>query len=214
VSAPEPRLLSVNVWDKRPRHADGEGNPRRGLGLNPQPDGQLIRIPLPELTAERRAELAKLGHKYAEQARVAVRNVRRDAWSAEEGREGPQDLGRTSTARIRRKYRSYPTATSRQVDDVLATKEKEIKDGLMSTAPLPASPDSSSAPITSHHHGWQRRWAKSRACRGWPTPRGAEAVRPGDPRCSRRSLGIARYWPLCPRPEELVAAGRPVETAT
>ena len=72
VSAPEPRLLAVNVWDKGLVTPTAKAIRDAGLGLNPQPDGQMIRIPLPELTAERRAELAKLGHKYAEQARVAV----------------------------------------------------------------------------------------------------------------------------------------------
>jgi len=110
VSAPEPRLLSVNVWDKGLVTPTAKAIRDAGLGLNPQPDGQLIRIPLPELTAERRAELAKLGHKYAEQARVAVRNVRRD-----EHRQKSDEVQKLTDRYVK------------QVDDALATKEKEIK---------------------------------------------------------------------------------------
>ncbi len=78
VNAPEPRLLTVQVWDKSLAKAADKAIRDAGLGLNPQLDGQLIRIPIPELNEERRRELAKLAHKYAESARVAVRNVRRD----------------------------------------------------------------------------------------------------------------------------------------
>ena len=82
VSAPEPRLLTVNVWDKGLVVAVAKAIREAGLGLNPAPDGQIVRVPIPELTSERRNELAKLAHKYAEGARVAVRNVRRDGMEA------------------------------------------------------------------------------------------------------------------------------------
>src|SRR6478752_9424846 len=78
VSAPEPRLLTVNVWDKGLVISTAKAIREAGLGLNPAPDGQMIRIPIPELTSDRRNELAKLAHKYAEQGKVAVRNIRRD----------------------------------------------------------------------------------------------------------------------------------------
>src|SRR5215467_9707777 len=78
VNAPEPRLLTVQVWDKSLAKAVDKAIRDAGLGLNPQMDGQLLRIPIPELNEERRRELAKLAAKYAEAARVAVRNVRRD----------------------------------------------------------------------------------------------------------------------------------------
>jgi ribosome recycling factor len=127
VSAPEPRLLSVNVWDKGLVTPTAKAIRDAGLGLNPQPDGQLIRIPLPELTAERRAELAKLGHKYAEQARVAVRNVRRDGMEAlkkaEKDHKISQDEHRQKSDEVQKLTDRYV----KQVDDVLATKEKEIK---------------------------------------------------------------------------------------
>ena len=78
VNAPEPRLLTVQVWDKSLVKAVDKAIRDAGLGLNPQVDGQLLRIPIPELNEERRRELAKLAAKYSEAARVAVRNVRRD----------------------------------------------------------------------------------------------------------------------------------------
>src|SRR5437868_8384241 len=78
VSTPEARMITVQVWDKSLAKAVDKAIRDAGLGLNPQMDGQLLRIPLPELNEERRKELTKLAHKYAEAARVAVRNVRRD----------------------------------------------------------------------------------------------------------------------------------------
>jgi ribosome recycling factor len=78
ISAPEPRLLTVQVWDKSLVKAVESGILSGNLGLNPVSEGQLIRVPIPELTQERRKELAKIAHQYAEQARISVRNVRRD----------------------------------------------------------------------------------------------------------------------------------------
>jgi len=78
ISTPEPRLLTVQVWDKGLAKAVDKAIRDAGLGLNPQMDGQLLRIPIPELNEERRKELVKLAHKYAEQGKVAVRNIRRD----------------------------------------------------------------------------------------------------------------------------------------
>jgi ribosome recycling factor len=127
VSAPEPRLLSVNVWDKGLVTPTAKAIRDAGLGLNPQPDGQMIRIPLPELTSERRAELAKLGHKYAEQARVAVRNIRRDGMEAlkkaEKDHKISQDEHRQKSDEVQKLTDRYV----KQVDDSLAAKEKEIK---------------------------------------------------------------------------------------
>src|SRR3546814_483886 len=78
ISVPEPRMISVQVWDRSMSKAVERAIRDSGLGLNPQSDGQLIRVPLPDLSQERRAELVKVASKYAESARVAVRNVRRD----------------------------------------------------------------------------------------------------------------------------------------
>ena len=127
VSAPEARLLAVNVWDKGLVTPTAKAIRDAGLGLNPQPDGQMIRIPLPELTSERRAELAKLGHKYAELARVAVRNVRRDGMEAlkkaEKDHKISEDEHRMKSDQVQKLTDKYV----KSVDDALATKEKEIK---------------------------------------------------------------------------------------
>ena len=127
VSAPEPRLLTVNVWDKGLVVATAKAIRDAGLGLNPAPDGQMIRIPIPELTAERRTELAKLAHKYAELGRVAVRNVRRDGMEAlkkaEKDHKISQDEHRQKSDEVQKLTDRYV----KQVDEVLAHKEKEIK---------------------------------------------------------------------------------------
>src|SRR6185312_10997530 len=127
VSAPEPRLLTVNVWDKGLVISTAKAIREAGLGLNPAPDGQMIRIPIPELTAERRSELAKLAHKYAEQGRVAVRNVRRDGMEAlkkaEKDHKISQDEHRQKSDEVQKLTDRYV----KQVDDALAHKEKEIK---------------------------------------------------------------------------------------
>jgi ribosome recycling factor len=127
VSAPEPRLLAVNVWDKGLVVSVAKAIREAGLGLNPSPDGQLVRVPIPELTAERRAELAKLAHKYAEHGRVAVRNVRRDGMESlkklEKDHKISQDEHRQKSDEVQKLTDRYV----KQVDEVLAHKEKEIK---------------------------------------------------------------------------------------
>jgi len=126
VSAPEPRLLAVNVWDKGLVVSVAKAIREAGLGLNPSPDGQLVRVPIPELTAERRAELAKLAHKYAEHGRVAVRNVRRDGMESlkklEKDHKISQDEQRQKSDEVQKLTDRYV----KQVDEVLAHKEKEI----------------------------------------------------------------------------------------
>jgi ribosome recycling factor len=82
VNAPEPRMLSVQVWDKSNLTAVEKGIAKAGLGLNPMIDGQTIRLPIPDLTEERRKELAKLAGQYSEKAKIAIRNVRRDGMEA------------------------------------------------------------------------------------------------------------------------------------
>lgn len=127
VSAPEPRLLTVSVWDKGLVVATAKAIREAGLGLNPAPDGQMIRIPIPELTSERRAELAKLAHKYAEHGRVAVRNVRRDGMEAlkkaEKDHHISQDEHRQKSDEVQKLTDRYV----KLVDDTLIHKEKEIK---------------------------------------------------------------------------------------
>jgi ribosome recycling factor len=127
VSAPEPRLLSVNVWDKGLVVSVAKAIREAGLGLNPAPDGQMVRVPIPELTAERRTELAKLAHKYAEQGRVAVRNVRRDGMEAlkkaEKDHKISQDEHRQKSDEVQKLTDRYV----KQIDETLTSKEKEIK---------------------------------------------------------------------------------------
>src|SRR3546814_7569063 len=82
IGVPEPRLITVQVWDRSQVSAVEKAIRDSGLGLNPSSEGQLVRVPIPELSQERRVEMTKVAHKYAEQARVAVRNVRRDGMDA------------------------------------------------------------------------------------------------------------------------------------
>ncbi len=127
VNAPEPRLLTVSVWDKGLVVATAKAIREAGLGLNPAPDGQMIRIPIPELTSERRAELAKLAHKYAEHGRVAVRNVRRDGMEslkkAEKDHKISQDEHRQKSDEVQKLTDRFV----KLVDEALVHKEKEIK---------------------------------------------------------------------------------------
>jgi ribosome recycling factor len=122
VSAPEPRLLTVQVWDmglvKNVEKAIRDAN----LGLNPQPDGQLIRVPLPELSQDRRQELVKVAGKYSEQARVAVRNVRREAMDAVKKQKMSEDETKILTEKVQKLTDEYV----KKIDDLYAAKEKEI----------------------------------------------------------------------------------------
>jgi len=126
VSAPEARLLAVNVWDKGLVTPTAKAIRDAGLGLNPQPDGQMIRIPLPELTSERRAELAKLGHKYAELARVAVRNVRRDGMDRLKKMERDHELSEDDHKLWSEETQRLTDETIKKIDEALAAKQKEI----------------------------------------------------------------------------------------
>lgn len=126
VSAPDSRTLTVQVWDKSLVTSVEKSIRAAGLGLNPQTEGQLIRIPIPALTEERRVELTKVANKYAEQARVAIRNVRRDGMDMlkkmEKGGELSQDAGRQWSQKLQTMTDDYV----RIVDTAIATKDKEI----------------------------------------------------------------------------------------
>ena len=127
VSAPEPRLLTVSVWDKGLVTPTAKAIREAGLGLNPSPDGQMVRIPIPELTTDRRNELAKLAHKYAEQGKVAVRNIRRDGMEslkkAEKDHKISEDEHRQKSDEVQKLTDRYV----KLVDEALAHKQKEIK---------------------------------------------------------------------------------------
>src|SRR5947208_8477279 len=127
VSVPEPRLLSVQVWDRSMVHAVEKAISASNLGLSPQTEGQVIRLRIPELNQDRRKELVKVAHKYAEAARVAVRHVRRDAMDVLKKLE--KDLHTMSEDEHKRQSDLVQKATDQaiaEVDGTLAAKEKEI----------------------------------------------------------------------------------------
>lgn len=126
VSAPEPRMLSVQVWDKTNVGPVDKAIRSAGLGLNPIVDGQNVRLPIPDLTEERRKELAKLAGQYAEKARVAVRNVRRDGMDSLKTDEKKGEISEDERKRLETEVQKLTDATIADVDSVFATKEKEI----------------------------------------------------------------------------------------
>jgi ribosome recycling factor len=126
VSAPEARLLTVQVWDRGLVKAVDKAIRDAGLGLNPQMDGQLLRIPIPELNEERRRELAKLAHKYAEAARVAVRNVRRDGMDHLKRLEKDHAIGEDQHRKQSDELQKMTDESVHEIDQSLHSKEQEI----------------------------------------------------------------------------------------
>jgi ribosome recycling factor len=126
VSAPEPRMLSVQVWDKSNMTPVEKAIRNAGLGINPIVDGQNIRLPIPEMTEERRKELAKLANQYAEKARIAVRNVRRDGMDALKTDENKKEIGEDDRKRSEGEVQKLTDATIADIDSAAAAKEKEI----------------------------------------------------------------------------------------
>lgn len=126
VSAPEPRMLSVQVWDKANLTAVEKGIAKANLGLNPMIDGQTLRLPLPDLTQERRKELAKLAGGYAENAKIAIRNVRRDGMEALKDDEKKKDIGEDERKRSEDEVQKLTDKYVAQADEAAAAKEKEI----------------------------------------------------------------------------------------
>ncbi|MDD3370626.1 MAG: ribosome recycling factor [Alphaproteobacteria bacterium] len=122
VNAPEPRLLTVQVWDSGLVKSVEKAIRDAGLGLNPQPDGTLIRIPLPELSQERRQELVKIAGKYTEQAKVSVRNVRREALDAVKKEKLSEDQSKVLNEKIQKLTDEF----TKKIDDLFDVKEKEI----------------------------------------------------------------------------------------
>lgn len=127
ISVPEPRTISVQVWDRSNIQAVDKAIREANLGINPIVDGAVIRLPIPMLTHERRQELVKLAHKYAEQSRVAVRNVRRDGMELlkklEKDHAMSQDEHHKGSAKVQELTDKY----IKEVDATLATKEVEIQ---------------------------------------------------------------------------------------
>lgn len=126
VNVPEPRLLTVSVWDSGVLKSVEKAIRDAGLGLNPQADGNLIRVPIPQLNEERRKELQKIAGKYAETARVAIRNVRRDGMDALKKQEKDKEISEDESKRKADDVQKATDEIIGQVDKLLADKEKDI----------------------------------------------------------------------------------------
>lgn len=126
VSAPEARLLTVQVWDKSMVSAVEKAIREANLGLNPMPDGQLIRVPLPELSQERRIEMTKIAKKYAENARVSIRNIRRDGMETLKKMEKEDSLPEDEHRRYSDEVQTLTDDFIKKIDDDLVGKEKDI----------------------------------------------------------------------------------------
>ena len=126
VSAPEPRMLSVQVWDKANVNAVEKGIAKANLGLNPMQDGQTIRLPLPDLTEERRKELAKLAGEYGEKAKIAIRNVRRDGMEALKEDEKKKEISEDERKRLEDDVQKMTDKHVADTDSVVEKKVQEI----------------------------------------------------------------------------------------
>ncbi|MEL6202996.1 MAG: ribosome recycling factor [Pseudomonadota bacterium] len=126
VTVPEPRMLAVNVWDKGMVGAVEKAIRESSLGLNPMTDGSTVRVPLPELNEERRKELVKVAHQYAENARIAVRHVRRDAMDTLKKLEKDGDLGQDDSRGQADDVQKTTDSFVERIDGLLAKKEEEI----------------------------------------------------------------------------------------
>jgi ribosome recycling factor len=126
ISVPEPRMISVSVWDKSMVGPVEKAIRAAGLGLNPIVDGQTLRIPVPPLTEERRKELAKLAGKYAEQQKISVRNVRRDANEDLKKAEKAGDISQDEQKKMETEVQKDTDAAIKRIDETLKTKEVEI----------------------------------------------------------------------------------------
>ncbi|MBI5129830.1 MAG: ribosome recycling factor [Rhodopseudomonas palustris] len=126
VSVPEPRLLSVQVWDKSMVKAVEKAIVDSNLGLSPATEGQVLRLRIPELNADRRKELVKVAHKYAEAARVAVRHVRRDGLDTIKKLEKAHEISEDDQKRLDQDVQKVTDAAIAEIDQLLAGKEKEI----------------------------------------------------------------------------------------
>ena len=126
ISVPEPRMITVNVWDKGMVVSVEKAIRAAGLGLNPVVDGQTLRIPIPPLTEERRKDLVKLAGKYAEQQKIAVRNVRRDANDDLKKAEKAGDISQDDQKKMEAEVQKDTDAAIKRIDETLKTKEAEI----------------------------------------------------------------------------------------
>ncbi|MBI4366123.1 MAG: ribosome recycling factor [Deltaproteobacteria bacterium] len=125
-SVPEPRMISVNVWDRSLVHAVEKAIVNSNLGLSPATEGQTIRLRIPELNEERRRELVKVAHKYAETARIAVRHVRRDAMDVLKKLEKDHKISKDDHDRFSADVQKATDSGISEIDQMLSSKEKEI----------------------------------------------------------------------------------------
>ncbi len=126
VSAPEPRMLAVAVWDKSNVSAVEKGIRNSGLGLNPVVDGTTVRVPIPELTEERRIDLTKVASGYAEQAKIAIRNVRRHGIDDAKAAEKEGDYSKDDVKKAEDDIQKLTDTFVKKVDEILAEKQQEI----------------------------------------------------------------------------------------
>tara|TARA_B100000941_G_scaffold246075_1_gene190759 strand:+ start:1600 stop:2160 length:561 start_codon:yes stop_codon:yes gene_type:complete len=126
LSTPDPRTISVQVWDKSQVEVIDKTIREAGLGLNPNMDGQLIRIPIPELNSERREELCKVASKYAENARIAVRNVRRDGMDTLKKLEKSSDISQDDQKKYGNDIQNITDSSIKEIDEILQKKTTEI----------------------------------------------------------------------------------------
>ncbi len=123
INMPEPRLITIQVWDKAQTQAIEKAIVKSDLGINPVVDGQLIRLPVPQLSEERRKEVVKLASRAAEQARIAVRNVRRDGMDSLKAKE--KEISKDDVASGQKKIQALTDAHIKEVDKLLDDKEKD-----------------------------------------------------------------------------------------
>jgi ribosome recycling factor len=126
VSVPEPRMITVQVWDRAMVKAVDRAIRESGLGLNPQTEGQVIRVPIPDLNEERRRELTKVTARYAEQARVSVRNVRRDGIELLRRQEKDGEISQDQQRKSQQDIQRLTDDAIHRIDETLAQKDKEI----------------------------------------------------------------------------------------
>jgi len=126
INVPEPRMITVNVWDRSMVKAVDKAIREAGLGLNPQTEGQTIRVPIPDLNEERRRELTRVAAKYAEATRISVRNVRRDGIETLRRQEKDGDISQDELKKFEREIQNLTDEHIKRVDETLAQKDKEI----------------------------------------------------------------------------------------
>ena len=126
INVPEPRMITVQVWDRTVVKAVDRAIRESGLGLNPQTEGQTVRVPIPDLSEERRRELTRVAAKYAEQARVSVRNVRRDGIEALRKQEKDGDIPQDDAHKLQTEVQRLTDDFVKRIDEALAQKDKEI----------------------------------------------------------------------------------------